>query len=184
MARRSEATVRQLQLARAALLAVLVGGVAAPGIAQDWSLLESSCAGESALGGEVRLGACTTLIESGRYKGEYLGFLFHNRAYVHATRKEWDNAIRDYGETLKHKPNDAETLDSRGFTYLKMGRLDAAIADYDAALKAEPKHANALDGQGIAWRRKGDEACAKAHIEAATAIQADIGEELARRGAN
>ena len=33
------------------------------------------------------------------------------------------------------KPNYTYALDSRGFTYLKMGKFLQAIADYDAALK-------------------------------------------------
>ena len=40
-------------------------------------------------------------------------------------------------------PTNKNAYDSRGFTYLKMGKFDAAIADYEKALALDPNLATA-----------------------------------------
>jgi hypothetical protein len=39
-------------------------------------------------------------------------------------------ALTDCNQSLALRPNDADTLDSRVITYLKLGQFDNAIADY------------------------------------------------------
>jgi len=78
-------------------------------------------------------------------------------------------------------PNNAATLDSRGFVFLKMAHFDAAVSDYDAALRVDPKLAFALYGRGLA-RLKNEDAAGESDIAAAKLLQADIGEEYARYG--
>jgi tetratricopeptide (TPR) repeat protein len=78
-------------------------------------------------------------------------------------------------------PNNAATLDSRGFIFLKMTNFDAAVSDYDAALGSNPKLAFALYGRGLA-RLRNDDPAGEADVAAAKAIQADIAEEYARYG--
>jgi tetratricopeptide (TPR) repeat protein len=80
------------------------------------------------------------------------------------------------------KPNNADTLDSRGLTYFKLGQLDDALADYDAALKINPRAAGSLYMRGIIKLTKGDNAGGRSDIAAAKAVQANIGEEFARYG--
>jgi tetratricopeptide (TPR) repeat protein len=80
------------------------------------------------------------------------------------------------------RPNDAAALDSRGFTYLKLGQFDSAIADYDAVLKLKPRTASSLYGRGVAKLKKGDRNGGNSDIAAARAIQADIVEEYTRYG--
>jgi tetratricopeptide (TPR) repeat protein len=88
----------------------------------------------------------------------------------------------DCDAALRLRPNFADALESRGLTYLKLGQFDHAIADYDEALSVVPDKADALYGRGIARLKLGDAAAGKADIAAAQAIQADIGQEFARRG--
>ena len=83
---------------------------------------------------------------------------------------------------MRLTPNDADKLDTRGFAYLKVGRLDEAIADYDAALKLNPKLASSLYGRSMAKRKKGDATGGDADMAAAKAIQADIAEKMAIYG--
>jgi tetratricopeptide (TPR) repeat protein len=60
-------------------------------------------------------------------------------AYAAANRNQRDSVgIAIAGVPLRLRPNDADTLDSRGFTFFKFGRFDDAIADCDAALKLQP----------------------------------------------
>ena len=108
---------------------------------------------------------------------------YTNRCWARATvGRELELALADCNTALQLGRADAGTLDSRGFVYLRLGRLDEAIADYDAALKADPRHASSLYGRGIAKLRKGDDAGGKADIAAATAIRADVAAEFARYG--
>ena len=79
-------------------------------------------------------------------------------------------------------PNNAATLDSRGFVFLKMTHFDAAVSDYDAALAAQSEAR-----LGALWARRGEieergRWRRRADIAAAKAIQADIAEEYARYG--
>ena len=108
-----------------------------------------------------------------------------NRCWLRATaNRDLTLAFADCDTGLRLAPNDANDLDSRGFLYLRLGRLDEAIADYDAALKTNPRLAGSLYGRGLAKRKKGDQAGGDAEIAAARAIQADIAEEFAKYGMN
>ena len=80
------------------------------------------------------------------------------------------------------RPNNADTLDSRGFVYLKMNNPDAAIADCNAALAINPKMASSLYSRGLAERMKGDKAASDVDIAAAKAIQSDIDSQYAKWG--
>ena len=60
-----------------------------------------------------------------------------------------DRALADCNQALKLRPNDATILDSRAFTYLKMGRYKEALRDYDAALTIAPRAADSLFGRGV-----------------------------------
>ena len=96
--------------------------------------------------------------------------------------QQLQQALLDCNESLRIRPNDAYTLGSRGFAYLKLGRLDNAIVDFNAALKINSKLASSLYGRGLAKLKKGDRPAADADVAAAKAIKADIAEELARYG--
>ena len=83
---------------------------------------------------------------------------------------------------MRLRAGDASTLDSRGFVYLKLGRLDDAVADFDAALKLSPKLAGSLYARGVVKLKQGSAAAGNADIAAAKLLQADIAEDYARFG--
>lgn len=95
---------------------------------------------------------------------------------------EAQKALGDCDRSLQLRPGDPEALDSRGFVYLRLGRLDAAMGDYDAALAMNPKLPSSLYGRGLARLRKGDAAAGNADIQAAKAQQSDVAEVFARYG--
>jgi tetratricopeptide (TPR) repeat protein len=110
-------------------------------------------------------------------------YAFNDRCYARATAgRELQQALADCNEALQLIPNDIHTLDSRGFTYLRLGEFDKAITDYDAVLKFNPRQAGSLYGRGLAKQKKGDNADGDADITAAKAIRADVVEEFARYG--
>jgi tetratricopeptide (TPR) repeat protein len=108
---------------------------------------------------------------------------WNSRCWTRAVAaRDLQQALADCTESLRLKPDDANTMDSRGFVYLRLNRLDDAIADYDAGLKINPRIAASLYGRGIAKLRKGDTAAGQADIAAAKAAKAEIAEEFAKYG--
>jgi tetratricopeptide (TPR) repeat protein len=108
---------------------------------------------------------------------------FNNRCWLRATLgKELAKALSDCNLALLLAPNDANTMESRGFVYLRLDRIKESIADYVSALKLEPQNANALYGRGLARLKQGDRTGGETDIAAATAIKSNIAEEFARYG--
>jgi tetratricopeptide (TPR) repeat protein len=96
--------------------------------------------------------------------------------------RELRQALEDCNESLRLRIDDAATLDSRGFTCLKLGQFNHAISDYDAALALDPNQAESYYGRGVAKLKKGDNTAGATDIAAAKAIQADVAEEFAKYG--
>lgn len=91
-------------------------------------------------------------------------------------------AVADCDESLRLAPNVANTLENRGFAYLKMGQYERAIADYDAGLRLNPgNRADYLYGRGLAKLKKGD-ASGAADIAAAKALHEKIDKEFESYG--
>lgn len=95
--------------------------------------------------------------------------------------RELQQALGDCNESLRLRPKNADTLDSRGFAYYMLGRMDEAIADFDAALAINPKLASSLYGRGLAKQKKNTPG-GEADIAAAMAIKPDIAKQLAGYG--
>jgi tetratricopeptide (TPR) repeat protein len=52
---------------------------------------------------------------------------------------KYDEAISDYTEAIKRKPEHADFYYSRGLAYNKMGKSDKAISDYTKAIELKHK---------------------------------------------
>jgi tetratricopeptide (TPR) repeat protein len=91
--------------------------------------------------------------------------------------QQLQKALANCNESLRLKPDNPSTLDSRGLTYFRLGQLDRAIVDFDSALKLNPNLAGSLYGRGIAKRQLGDLAGSAADLAAAKSVKPDIAEE-------
>jgi tetratricopeptide (TPR) repeat protein len=91
-------------------------------------------------------------------------------------------ALADCEQSLAIRGKDAGALNSRAFTYLRLGKFDEAITDYNAALKSNPKLASALYGRGLAKQKKGDTAGGQIDMATANLVQSDIADEFAGYG--
>ena len=100
---------------------------------------------------------------------------------MHAVIGQLQLALSACNEALRLRPNDPSSLDTRGFTYLKMGDLDNAIADSNAALLIDPNKASSLYARGRARLLKGDNE-GNADVSAAKAIKSSIAEDFRRFG--
>jgi Flp pilus assembly protein TadD len=96
--------------------------------------------------------------------GEYRGWVAHNNLGVALSDQgRFAEAVAQYTEGLKIKPDDALARNNLGFALLRLGRLDEAIAWYTAALQIDPNYVKAHYNLGSALRQQGrlDEARAQ-----------------------
>lgn len=96
--------------------------------------------------------------------------------------KQLPEALADCNKSLALRPGDANTLDSRGFVYFRLGRFDEAIADMNTALMKDPESAESLFIRGLAKLKKGDSAGGSADIAAGEKINPKIAEKYAKWG--
>jgi tetratricopeptide (TPR) repeat protein len=79
------------------------------------------------------------------------------RASIWLENGDYDNALKDYDEAIRLKPEHASFLNSRGFTWHMKGIQDRdrpacedhALADYDEAIRLSPRYASAINNR--AW---------------------------------
>ena len=82
---------------------------------------------------------------------------FNTRCWVRAMAgRDLPLALADCDESLRLRPNNGDTLNSRGLVQYKLGAFSAAIADYSAALNLKPTDASSLFGRGMAKLKNGD----------------------------
>jgi tetratricopeptide (TPR) repeat protein len=106
---------------------------------------------------------------------------WNGRCWDRAITGDLENALADCNQSLQ-LASDKNTLDSRGFVYLKMNNAVASISDYNAALAIDPKMASSLYGRGMAERLQGNQAASGADIAAAEAILPGIAGQFAQWG--
>jgi|CXWL01.1.fsa_nt_gi tetratricopeptide (TPR) repeat protein len=96
--------------------------------------------------------------------------------------EELDQALEDCDRSLRARPDDANTLDSRALVHLKRGEFAAALADYELALALSPGSGRYVYGRGLAQAGLGRSAEAKANLEAGEASTPNISRTFARYG--
>ena len=89
---------------------------------------------------DIKIGACTRLIQSGRFDNKNLAKAFFNRGAAYDDKGQYDRAIRDYTEAIRLRPGYADTYANRGLAYVKLGRRAKAIADFRKAIALRPGH--------------------------------------------
>jgi tetratricopeptide (TPR) repeat protein/predicted aspartyl protease len=100
---------------------------------------------------------------------------------------EVERAIDDCNDALRRTDKKdaawyAARLDSRGFAYLRMGKIEKALRDFDDSLKLNPKNASSLYGRGIAKLRTGKNSEGQADIAAATELRPQVADFFDRHG--
>ena len=66
--------------------------------------------------------------------------------------EQYDNALNDFSQSLKIRPNDAHTLSERGNVYHLLRQYDKASNDLNAVLEIEPMNLIALSRRNIVKR--------------------------------
>jgi len=95
---------------------------------------------------------------------------------------ELDKALADCDEAIDIDDKNASFLDSRAWTYLRMGKLKKAQADFDRALEINPKSAWSLYGRGQVQLGLGQAERAQADLAAARKERPGIDADAKRDG--
>jgi tetratricopeptide (TPR) repeat protein len=132
------------------LLATLA--LAAPSQAQDADTLWSWCFGDAT--DDRTIQGCNAVIETKRGTAENQAGAYYNRGVAHRNKGQMQEALKDYGESIRLNPSDPDVFYNRGVVEQSLGQIDAAIADYDAAIRLKPAFPQAFNNRGVMHRLK------------------------------
>jgi len=164
---------------RLVLLAALGMGLSHPAVAQTSDQLLQYCGDPHP---EVRLLACTIIINGGQEKGQTLADTYTARGTAYSITGDELHAIEDFSQALQLDPSRVLVLGYRGDAYLARGDYDRAIADFSRAVQFDPDYTDGLYGRASAYRSKGDND--RAIADYSTVIERDpkYAEAFAYRG--
>ena len=122
----------------------------------DGSTFAARCGGHAGAAPNERIVSCTALIQSGDESESDLVGDFVNRGNARLDREEYDLAIADYDEVLRHQPANAIVWYDRGTAYRLKKDYDKAIDDYGRAIVLNARYEDAFVNRGIAHAAKGE----------------------------
>ncbi len=102
------------------------------------------------------ISSCTELIEKGHETGRALAAAYNARGRAYLSKREYDRAVADFSEALKHEPGNVLSLHSRGVAHAGKGEFDAAIKDYSDAIWLAPRNATLYQDRAGAHLAKAD----------------------------
>jgi tetratricopeptide (TPR) repeat protein len=158
-------------------LACLVVSAAASGAVAD--TLADCSQGRNA---DVRLRACSDVIAAPAYGPDEKALAYRNRGNARADAGASAQAVADFNEAIRLRPNDASGHAGRARAQLALRNVAAAIDDYDAALRLTPASASLYVGRGHARFVKGDLAAAVADFTEAIRLNPNSPSAFNRRG--
>lgn len=107
---------------------------------------------------QIRLAACTTIIDGPAYSPEQKAAAYRGRAAARLDAGAVDQAIADFTQAVQLQPRNAAAYAGRAQARLVRGEVDVAIADFDTALLIagdQPAAAGYRNGRGHALHVKG-----------------------------
>ena len=168
-----------IKLAGAAIALALVVSPAAAQLQHDIAVCNNDIAGASL---DQKIASCTAVVESGRYAGANLGYVYVNRANAYDDKGDHDRALSDYNRSIEVNPNNASAYFNRALTYARKADYDRAIDDYNRAIALNPKYAHAMVGRAVMYSVKGDYDKAIADYNQAIAIESTYAPAYLNRG--
>jgi Flp pilus assembly protein TadD len=79
-----------------------------------------------------------------------------DQGVAHLEAGKFDQALGDFNEALKLKPNDPALYDYRGIAYRAQGQDDKALADFNRAMELEPRFARAYRNRAMIYFDRSD----------------------------
>jgi tetratricopeptide (TPR) repeat protein len=79
-----------------------------------------------------------------------------HRGMEYTTQQQFPEAITDFSEALKLKPDDAGIFERRAYVEMKTNEFDKALTDYSEAIKLKPKEVRYYLLRSYIYETKGD----------------------------
>ena len=70
---------------------------------------------------------------------------------VYTTAGPWENAIKEFDESIRLDPKAADAHNNRGAVYAELDQFQKAIGDYDEGIRIEPDLSNGYHNRAIAY---------------------------------
>jgi tetratricopeptide (TPR) repeat protein len=119
------------------------------------STRRDECFAQNGVSPDLRLSACTAVIESGKESPRVLADALMRRGNAYFNDKnDYDRAIQDYDAIIRIDPNRALAFNNRGNGYLRKAQYDRALQDLDQAIRLDPKFPLALVNRAAVHRAK------------------------------
>jgi Flp pilus assembly protein TadD len=74
---------------------------------------------------------------------------YNNRGLAFYNLKQYQEAIKDFSQSIRMKPGYAEALNNRGNAYYELDQYEKARADFDESIKIKPKYSKAHMNRGL-----------------------------------
>ena len=70
---------------------------------------------------------------------------------IYTTAGPWENAIKEFDESIRLDPKAADAHNNRGAVYAELDQFQKAIGDYDEGIRIEPDLSNGYHNRAIAY---------------------------------
>jgi tetratricopeptide (TPR) repeat protein len=104
-----------------------------------------------------------------------------HRGMEYTTQQQYPEAISDFSEALKLKPDDAGIYERRAYVEMKTNAYDKALADYSEAIKLKPKEVRYYLLRSYIYETKNDIKSSMADTEEALKLDPNNQEAKSRK---
>jgi tetratricopeptide (TPR) repeat protein len=104
-----------------------------------------------------------------------------HRGMEHTTQQQYPEAIADFSEALKLKPDDAGIYERRAYVEMKTNAYDKALADYSEAIRLKPNDVRYYLLRGYIYETKNDIKNSMADTEQALKLDPNNQEAKSRK---
>jgi tetratricopeptide (TPR) repeat protein len=110
-----------------------------------------------------------------------LAAVYQGRGYAFAKNQNYQEAIQDFSDALKNKPNDPRIYEERAAVEMKMYDYDKALGDYSEIIKLKPNEVRYLNYRAYIYETKGDTQNSMADTEKVLKVDPNNNEAKARK---
>ncbi|MCF8128751.1 MAG: DUF898 family protein [Deltaproteobacteria bacterium] len=107
---------------------------------------------------------------------------YYNRAFLYASKGEFNRAIKDYTEAIRINPNNADAYYNRGMAWVALKNYDKAVRDFGKVVAIKPSFEDAYCNRGNGYYSLGKYDLAVRDYDKALKINPGDGDVYFNRG--